>query len=440
MATKNLLQTILPPPSRRKIEFLIVLPLKGASQAPLYGVFTPEKIYIFSIEEMAVKHFKEFSLEASDEQKEEVSFMDFTSLKDCFDFLEIDLDRPYENQIFFCATGNGLCLIVDGPSYASELATIPGMEIFSCRLPGEVLQFLENPTFSGANLPKTFAPLCYVHKSDDVWEVRNIFRRKEPRNFQTKAGFSKRGFLSLLGASNYLRAHTKSLPGPLFAYEPEMVISVGKSMLVTSLYLSESNIEERINVFSEPLPQLYKNEMWAFCDGAHQPIAEGRESLGAMVSIYTNGGSMDFFDSPRCLQTTQHALLDAKCWSMALALNLAILKKITWLRLFTDSEEAVKILRGKVAPKTAFQKRLVFLKDLYCRHGHLTVTLQRGKLRLYQFFILTCFVGTHLKDSNAARKNRGELPYKDKAYAIAESSLKILEKSYATENTEKEQP
>lgn len=131
----------------------------------------------------------------------------------------------------------------------------------------------------------------------------------------------------MLDATNYLRAHQKSLPGPLLAFEPEIVISVGKSMLVTSLYLSSSNIDERAKVFYEALPQLYKNEMWAFCDGAHRSIAEGRESLGAMASVYTNGDSMDFFDSPRYLQTPQHAPFDAKCWSLALALHLAILKK-----------------------------------------------------------------------------------------------------------------
>lgn len=242
----------------------------------------------------------------------------------------------------------------------------------------------------------------------------------------------------MLDATNYLRTHQKSLPGPLLAFEPEIVISVGKSMLVTSLYLSSSNIDERAKVFYEALPQLYKNEMWAFCDGAHRSIAEGRESLGAMASVYTNGDSMDFFDSPRYLQTPQHAPFDAKCWSLALALHLAILKKITWLRLFTDSEEVVNILRGKVAPKTAFQKRLVFLKDQFCRHGHLTVTLQRGQLRLRPFFVMTCWAGIHLKGSNAARKSLGELPYTDEAHAIAESSLNILQKHYAIENTKKE--
>ena len=128
---------------------------------------------------MAVKYFKDCSLEASDEQEEEeVSFMDFTSLKDFFNFLEIDLDRPYENQMFF-----------------SELATLPEMEIFSCRLPREVLQFLENPTCSGANLPKYFAPLCYVHESDEVWEVRQISSLHKLQNYLKNTGYSKSVFL-----------------------------------------------------------------------------------------------------------------------------------------------------------------------------------------------------------------------------------------------------
>ena len=64
---------------------------------------------------MAVKYFKDCSLEASDEQEEEeVSFMDFTSLKDFFNFLEIDLDRPYENQMFFCG------IVIQGPSFRNS--------------------------------------------------------------------------------------------------------------------------------------------------------------------------------------------------------------------------------------------------------------------------------------------------------------------------------
>ena len=70
---------------------------------------------------MAVKYFKDCSLEASDEQEEEeVSFMDFTSLKDFFNFLEIDLDRPYENQMFFCGIGNGKCVVIQGPSFRNS--------------------------------------------------------------------------------------------------------------------------------------------------------------------------------------------------------------------------------------------------------------------------------------------------------------------------------
>ena len=87
----------------------------------------------------------------------------------------------------------------------------------------------------------------------------------------------------MLDATNYLRAHQKSLPGPLLAFEPEIVISVGKSMLVTSLYLSSSNIDERAKVFYEALPQLYKNEMWAFCDGRYTQTATQWTSLTLLV-------------------------------------------------------------------------------------------------------------------------------------------------------------
>ena len=51
---------------------------------------------------------------------------------------------------------------------------------------------------------------------------------------------------------------------------------------------------------------------------------------------------------------------------------------------------------------------------------------------------MTCWAGIHLKGSNAARKSLGELPYTDEAHAIAESSLNILQKHYAIENTKKE--